>query len=191
MLKGLVAVFMFFALPCLSAQAGQAMQRFQQEDAAVLRAVLNTQCQAKDGYVLLSSQTVGPRETDDMGELDDSGAFADMKRRNSSAVSLPDNLTCKGARLHREQDIKRAFDQESLGGGNVALDEAWKKLFESFPGATGWTSVSVPGYSPEGDIAVVYVAHHCGSLCGQGSYLYLHRVNDQWKILVRFPIWVS
>lgn len=191
MLKRLIAIITFLVLPCLSAQAGPVTQTPQREDATVLRAALHLQCQAEDGYVLLSSTTVAPRETDDMGEADESGAFEDLKRRNGSTASLPESLACKGARLHREQEILRFFDQESMSDGKVSLDEAWKKLFESFPGATGWTSVSLPGYSPDGDIAVVYVAHHCGSLCGQGTYVYLRRANSQWKVLIRFPVWVS
>ncbi len=192
MLKHLVAVFTFLALPGLSAWAGSAAQALQQEDVAVLRSALNSLCEAKDGYVLLSATTVSPREADDMGEADESGAFADLKRRNGSTASLPESISCKGARLHDAQEIHGFFDDESMAaGGKVSLNDAWKKLYETFPGATGWTSVSLPGYSPEKDIAVVYVANHCGSLCGQGSYVYLHRVKDQWKVLVRFPVWVS
>lgn len=191
MLKHLAAVIALLALSCLSAQANPATKPSEREDAAVLRAALNSQCQSKDGYVLLSSTTVVPRENDDMGEADESGAFADLKRRNGSTVSLPESLACKGARLHREQEIRRFFDQDPMPAGKAALDEGWKKLFEAFPGATGWTSISLPGYSPDGDVAVVYVAHHCGSLCGQGMYVYLRRANSRWKVLVRLPVWVS
>lgn len=191
MLKHLAAVIVLLALPCHSVRADPAAKSSEREDAAVLRAALNSQCQSKEGYVLLSSTTVAPREDDDMGEVDESGAFADLKRRNGSSISLPESLACKGARLHREQEIRRFFDQDSMPAGKAPLDEGWKKLFEAFPGATGWTSVSLPGYSPDGDVAVVYVAHHCGSLCGQGMYVYLRRANDQWKVLVRFPAWVS
>jgi len=191
MVKRIVAVFILFALPCLSVRAGPASRTFQEEDASVLQAALRSQCQTEDGYVLLSSTTVAPEKTDDMGEADESGAFADLKRRNGATASLPESVSCKGARLHREQDILRFFDRAPIAAGKVSLNEAWKKLYESFPGATGWTSVSLPGYSAERDIAVVYVAHHCGSLCGQGQYLYLHRLGDQWKVLVRFPIWTS
>ncbi len=191
MLKNLAAVIVLLALSYLSVRADPAAKASEREDAAVLQAALNSQCQSKEGYVLLSSTTIAPREDDDMGEVDESGAFADLKRRNGSSISLPESLACKGARLHREQEIRRFFDQDSMPAGKASLDEGWKKLFEAFHGATGWTSVSLPGYSPDGDVAVVYVARHCGSLCGQGMYVYLRRANDQWKVLVRFPVWVS
>lgn len=191
MLKRLVVVITFLALPFLSAQAGSAAQASQQEDVLVLRAVLYSQCQSTDGYALLSSTAVAPRETDDMGDADESGAFKDLKRRNRSTASLPEGLSCQGASMHDEQEIQRFFDRDSLSAGKMSLDAAWKKLFESFPEATGWMSVSLPGYTASRDIAVVYVAHHCGSLCGQGSYVYLHRSGGEWKVVVRFPIWVS
>jgi hypothetical protein len=191
MLKRIVAVWTFLALSCLPVMAGLAAENFQKEDAAVLRAALHTQCQAKQGYVLLSSTTVAPEETYDMGEFDESGAFADLKHRNGPSVSLPEGVACNGARPHREQELQRFFDRKLVTSGKASLDEAWEKLYESFPGATGWMSVSLPGYSPKGDIAVVYTAHHCGSLCGQGFYVYLRRANGQWQVLVRFPVWVS
>lgn len=191
MLKRSAVVFAFLMLPCLTAHAGPTTQVAQQEDALVLRAALKSQCEAKDGYVLLSTTLVAPVEAYDMGGADESGAFADLKRRTGSAVRLPEDFTCKGVRLHREKDIQRFFDHESSAANQASLDESWKKLYKSFPEATGWTSVSLPGYSPDGDIAVVYVAHHCGTLCGMGTYVYLRRARDGWEVLVRVPVWVS
>ncbi|WP_146745378.1 hypothetical protein [Dyella jiangningensis] len=191
MLKRLVAVVTFLACPCLSALADPHARTIQREDAAILRVVLSSQCQAQDGFELLSSKTIAPRERDDMGEADESGAFADLKRRNDSTTSLPESVACRGARLHPKEEIQGFFDRESIAAGKASLDEAWKKLYESFPGATGWTAVSLPGYSPDGDIAVVYVAEYCGSLCGKGFYVYLRRTKDRWQVLIRFPVWVS
>jgi len=191
MLKRSVAVVALILLPYLSSLAGTPVQTVQQEDAAVLGVALNSLCQAKNGYVVLSSTTAAPRPADDMGDADQSGAYSDLERRNGVAVLLPEGLACQGAKLIRAQEIQRFFDHESNLANNISLDEAWKKFYESFPGASGWTSVSIPGYSPDGEIAVVYIAHYCGSLCGGGSYLYLRRVKGDWKVLVDFPGWVS
>jgi hypothetical protein len=191
MFKRSVAVLAFIALLALSSPVSSRFQVARNEDSAVLRVVLISLCKAKNGYVLLSSSTAAPRAEDDMGDADESGAFSDLKRRNGSAALLPEVLACKGAKLIRDQEIQRFFDQESNLANKVSLDEAWKKFYESFPGATGWTSVSLPGYSPDGEIAVVYMAHYCGTLCGGGSYVYLRRVKDKWEVLVDFPGWVS
>lgn len=188
MIKRSVALFTLMVLPCLPSLAGSLVQAVRQEDMAVLQVALVSVCQMKNGYVVLSSATAAPRAEDDMGDADESGAFSDLKRRNGSAVLLPEVLACKGAKLIREKDIQRIFDQTST---QASLDEAWKKFHKSFPGATGWTSVSLPGYSPDGEIAVVYMSYYCGTLCGGGSYVYLRRVKGKWKVLVNFPGWVS
>ena len=191
MLKRSVAVIAFTVLPWLSSLAGPPFQTVQQEDVTVLRAALISLCQAKNGYVVLSSTTAAPRPADDMGDADQSGAYSDLERRNGAAVLLPKGLACKGAKLISEQEIQRFFDHGSNSANKVSLDEAWKKFYKSFPGASGWTSVSIPGYSSDGEIAVVYVAHYCGTLCGGGSYVYLRRIKGEWKVLVDFPGWVS
>lgn len=191
MLKRSVAAITFTVFPCLSSLAGSPVQTTQQEDTAVLQAALTSLCQSKNGYVLLSLTTAGPRPADDMGDADQSGAYSDLERRNEAAALLPEDLACQGAKLIREQEIQRFFDHESNLANKVSLDEAWKKFYESFPGTTGWTSVSLPGYSPDGEIAIVYMAHYCGTLCGGGTYVYLRRINGKWKMLVAFPGWVS
>lgn len=191
MLKRGVVVFIFMALPCLSSLADAPVQTANPEDTAVLRVALISLCQTKKGYIVLSSTTIAPRPEDDMGDADESGAFSDLERRNGSAALLPEGLACKGAKLVRTQEIQRSFDQQSNVANKMSLDDAWKNFYKSFPGATGWTSVSLPGYSPDGEIAVVYMAHYCGTLCGGGSYVYLRRVKGKWKVLVEFPGWVS
>jgi len=191
MLKRCIAVIAFTVFPCLSSLAGSPIPTAQQEDTAVLQAALTSLCQSKNGYVLLSSTTAAPRPADDMGDADQSGAYSDLERRNEAAALLPEDLACQGAKLVREQEIKRFFDHESNLANKVSLDEAWKKFYESFPGTTGWTSVSLPGYSPDGEIAIVYMAHYCGTLCGGGTYVYLRRIGGKWKMLVDFPGWVS
>ncbi|SFR86832.1 hypothetical protein SAMN05216570_0141 [Dyella sp. OK004] len=191
MFKRLIAIVMFCVLPYLSAQASEESSVAQREDAPVLRAVLQSQCQSNNGYVILSSKAVAPGAAADIGGADESGAFDDLKRRNMSAVSLPGGLSCRGVQLREDKEIQAFSEPLHEVAGKISLGEGWKKMHESLPGATGWMSVSLPGYAPSRDVAVVYVVLHCGSLCGQGAYVYLHRINGQWKALVRFPVWVT
>lgn len=188
MLKGLVFA-MFLASSCLSATASAGSGADQ--DALVLRAVLASQCAAGNGYVILSSMSVAPDESDDLQGVDESGALEDLTRRNESAVSLPEGLICNRVRLHDELEISGFLKPGPEASAEIRLDEAWKRFYESFPGATGWMSVSLPGYGPGKDIAIVYVADHCGRLCGQGTYVYLRRANDRWNVLLRLPVWKS
>jgi hypothetical protein len=145
MLKRAVAVFIFLALPWLSSLAGAPVETAHQEDTAVLRAALFSLCQTKNGYVVLSSTTEAPGPEGDMGDADESGAFSDLELRNGSAVLLSEDLACNGAKLIRKQEIERSLDQRSNVANKMSLDDAWKNFYKSFPGATGWTSVSLPG----------------------------------------------
>ena len=45
---------------------------------------------------------------------------------------------------------------------------AWETFTEKFPNARGGIELSAVGFNPERDVAVVYVSHHCGRLCGRG-----------------------
>lgn len=191
MLKRFIAIIALCVVPFLSARAGSTHQASEREDALVLKAALHSQCESGKGFVLLSSMAAAPRTGDDIGDADESGAFDDLKRRNSSVTALPEGLSCKAVRLREEREIKVFFEQDSVSAEELPVDDAWKRLYESFPGAKGWMTLSLPGYSPDGAIALVYVARYCGSLCGGGSYVYLRRTDGGWKVLFSFPTWVS
>jgi len=189
MLKRFIAMITLCAVPCLSASTGSS-QVFELEDQLVLKAALESRCQSTGTYAVLSSTAAGPRADDDMG-ADESGAFQDLKLRNGSTAALPAALSCAGVRLHDRGAIDRLFGLASASEEGVSLDERWKKFYASFPGAHGWMTLSLPGYSSDRDIALVYVAHYCGSLCGGGAYVYLRRVEGQWKVIISIPTWVS
>jgi hypothetical protein len=93
--------------------------------------------------------------------------------------------------MQDDQTIRKFFDQTPGQAGKNPVQHNWERLYAAFPGATGWMSLSLPGYAITGDIAVVYVALYCGSLCGQGRYVYLQRIHGHWRVLVRVPVWVS
>jgi hypothetical protein len=193
MLRRFIAVTLLSILSSLPTPAAQRPwpQDNAETDALVLKAVLRSQCLTENGYVLLSSMAISPRQQDDLGSADESGAVDDLKQRNSPAARLPAGIACKGVHVLDDRKIRQLFEQGPSSTGKASLDDAWKQFYASFPGATGWMELSLPGYGTGGDIATVYMSLHCGSLCGQGSYVYLHRVDGQWKVLVRFPIWTS
>lgn len=191
MLKRFAAVIAFLAWPCLSIQAGSSVQVIDHEDELVLKAALHSQCRSDKGYVLLSSMAAAPKAGDDLGGADESGAFDDLKRRNGSEAALPADLSCEGVRVHDEREIQHFFDRDSMPAEEMSADGVWKRFFESFPGSRGWMALSLPGYSPDRAIALVYIAHYCGNLCGSGSYVYLRRIEGQWRVLFSFPTWIS
>jgi hypothetical protein len=41
--------------------------------------------------------------------------------------------------------------------------------------AVGWIDISGVGFNDRNTIAVVYIGHHCGSLCGGGKFHVLQK----------------
>lgn len=190
MFKRFIASIALCAMLLSWVRAASAAPAFELEDELVLKAALYSQCQSAEGYVLLLPTATGPRADDDP-RADESGAFQDLKRRNSTTTALPANPSCPGVRLDEGGEIDRLFGHGSAMPEIVPLDARWKKFYESFPGTKGWMTLSLPGYSPDREIALVYITHYCGILCGGGAYVYLHRVGRQWKVIVTIPTWVS
>jgi len=67
----------------------------------------------------------------------------------------------------------------------------WDGFYQAFPGSSGILSLSLPGYSTNGNLAVVQVAYACGPLCGAGFYWVLEYVHGQWVVKERSSAWIS
>lgn len=191
MLRRLITAAMLSGLLWLPASSAREPSADTQTDALVLEAVLSSQCQSSDGFVLLSLRSISPSQDAELGSADESGAFDDLKRRNGSTATLPSSISCRGVHVLEDRKVRQLFEGGKHSVDKDLLGDRWKQFYARFPSATGWMSLSLPGYTADGDIAIVYQVVRCGSLCGQGMYVYLHRVNGQWKVLVRFPVWVS
>ena len=57
----------------------------------------------------------------------------------------------------------------------------------------GWVSYSDVLTTADGLDALVYTEAHCGDLCGQGSYIWLHRTEPgaPWSIAKTIVSWIS
>ena len=58
--------------------------------------------------------------------------------------------------------------------------EGWKKFYEQHPDSGGWIELSAVGFNSDKTIAVVYMGHSCGGLCGGGSFHVLQKKDGQW-----------
>jgi len=63
-------------------------------------------------------------------------------------------------------DLKGIFSQ-GVGG--------WKMLYDRYPDSGGWIELSAIGFNADKTVAIVYVAHHCGMLCGRGGLQVLEK----------------
>src|SRR5262245_49864995 len=75
--------------------------------------------------------------------------------------------------LISSDELKSIFEQ----GG-------WEKFYERYPDSRGWIDLSAVGFNSDKTVAVVYMGHHCGSLCGGGGFHVLQKKNDKWVPLV-------
>ena len=80
--------------------------------------------------------------------------------------------------LHRpyvvvpEKDLLAFFTKQ---GGN------WPAFYRQYPDSGGYVELSAIGFDRSKTRAMVYVAHHCGGLCGGGSYHLLEKVDAKWR----------
>jgi hypothetical protein len=69
-------------------------------------------------------------------------------------------------------EIKGMFSQGASG---------WKNFYERYPESGGWTELSAVGFNAEKTVAVFYVGHHCGMLCGGGEFHVLEKKEGTWR----------
>ena len=84
------------------------------------------------------------------------------------------------------KDIMAFF---AKGGGN------WPEFHRRYPDSGGYIEVSAVGFDPSKTRGMVYVAHHCGGLCGAGSHHLLEKVNGAWRMAnipgINACMWIS
>lgn len=59
--------------------------------------------------------------------------------------------------------------------------EGWKDFYAKYPNSGGDIQLSAVGFNSDKTLALVYVGHSCGGLCGGGSYHLLKRTDDKWS----------
>jgi hypothetical protein len=89
-----------------------------------------------------------------------------------------------GTRFISQAAIAAAFTQQ--------LRDDWR-AFKSQYKSDGWVSFSDVLMTADGLDALVYTEAHCGDLCGQGSYIWLHRRGpaEPWSIMKTIVSWIS
>jgi len=113
-------------------------------------------------------------------------ALSMLKDQNATSQTLARQFTLPvGYRLEAKAQIMSLF--QSGGGG-------WGVFRAQYPNAKGILSVSAVGFDKAHQVAIVYVGHSCGLLCGGGSYEFLWREPDHWtrvRLNVNNCAWAS
>ena len=59
----------------------------------------------------------------------------------------------------------------------------WEGFYQRYPDSGGWVELSVVGFNVNKTVAVVYMGHHCGRLCGGGGFHVLEKKDGKWIAL--------
>jgi hypothetical protein len=73
---------------------------------------------------------------------------------------------------------------------NIKTEDFWSEFYKRF-GVRGFSSVCLPLFSRDLNIAIVQYSYHCGLLCGQGGTDIYKKINGKWTLIVFFSAWIS
>jgi hypothetical protein len=119
------------------------------------------------------------------------GAWADalneFKTQQTTAKFLDRQFSLPVAYRLESKDTIRSFF-------TAAGPMGWDGFHATYPNAHGYLELSAVGFDKTHEHAIVYLAHSCGRLCGEGSYHFLERKADAWtevRLNVSSCMWVS
>jgi len=161
-------------------------------DSAVLSAVIQRNCamaaRSSYGEVQVIPSKTDTIEVSSFSKSFNKSAIQSLLARNAVRHDLPRVEMCLGFKVIASAKINKLFQSEANPAKPVPMRQPFH---QSFPKAAGILSLSLPGYSESGQLAVVQVSYACGSLCGSGEYWILHNVKGKWVVVSRSPAWVS
>ena len=73
--------------------------------------------------------------------------------------------------------IIATFDKPIPNG----VSDGWSGFYRKYPGSGGYLQVSAVGFDSARTRAMVYMAHHCGGLCGGGTHYLLEKIDAAWR----------
>ena len=149
-------------------------------DTQVINAVVNQLCkQMGSGYYVLplSSTVVDPAFTP--RNFENGAIWQSLLDRNQRSVALPEVGDCDGLKVANQDEIDLYLKQKKSPQPGCYR---WCAFYRRFIDAQGIMSLSLPGYSNQGDFAVVQVSAACGQVCGSTSFWVLRRISGRWQL---------
>ncbi|MBV8705956.1 MAG: hypothetical protein JO028_02115 [Acidobacteriaceae bacterium] len=87
--------------------------------------------------------------------------------------------------LERKLDISKPY--ELVPGAALQAPfktngpAGWSDFKREHPDSVGWIELSAVGFNHDKTVAIVYIGHHCGGLCGGGGFRVLRKSEGKWK----------
>jgi hypothetical protein len=149
-------------------------------DQEIIAAVIHQLCAQKTtGYLVLSSASSLEFPALTPTKMDESMRRS-LLERNKTSVTLPVVKACGTLKFVDATELDNYFGAH--GPATIPRGDPWEMFYKKFANASGMMSISLPGYSTDGMLAIVQVAAACGQTCGGGSFWILQRTSGHWRI---------
>jgi len=100
------------------------------------------------------------------------------------AISEYVKLNEKTWLLQERLNIEKPYKFITSDGLKIVFEHGdWEKFGKQYPGSGGWIELSAVGFNADKTVAVVYMGHHCGGLCGGGGFHVLQKKDGKWAPL--------
>jgi hypothetical protein len=105
------------------------------------------------------------------------GVFKAFEAANQQEMLLECDFTIqKSYKMVSKAELHAAFRHLPPN----AVTDGWEGFRDSFPDSSGYLILSGVGFNSDKTIALVYVEHRCGNMCGGSRYYILEKRNGQW-----------
>jgi len=97
------------------------------------------------------------------------------------AISEYVRLNEKPWLLQRSLSIEKPY--ELVGSDEFkksAFKGDWENFYKRRPNSGGWIGLSAVGFNADRTVAVAFMTHACGSLCGGGDFYVLQKKDGKW-----------
>jgi hypothetical protein len=106
---------------------------------------------------------------------------ADAKEIVGPAISEYVRLNEKPWQLQRKLSIEKPYELVDSDELNKTFYKSDEMAFEKrHPKSGGVIALSAVGFNHDKTVAIVFMAHSCGSLCGGGEYYVLQKKDGKW-----------
>lgn len=163
------------------------------EDYRVYRAVIEARFLSDDSKFWVIIRTTAPSALPNGGDQTeifrrlaplDAATVNSYHIANKTKRVLSDRFKLKSKAVLADEKLIDDMLRTSHEGG-------WEGFRKHYPNSRGLIRFSRVGFDPGRKQALLFVSSNCGALCGSGTYYFLVRENNDWRIKKEQLIWIS
>lgn len=102
-------------------------------------------------------------------------AISDFVKQNQQAYLLQNKF-----HVEKPYDLIPASEYKSIFRNGLG---GWSTFYKKYPDSGGSIELSAVGFNADKTIAVVYMGHSCGGLCGGGGFHVMQKKEEKWVAL--------